>query len=134
MSDTICQDAITGPGYICSTSCSMLLLSTVIYSSKHHYVNAKKKYGQFDFRHELALCLINNFSNCIRTLHTAPIYIGPNAPLEIVNHQNQHMNSKCVRTCVGHKRFEGKGKKTVYGCKACKIHLCKQCHLKWHNP
>ena len=69
----------------------------------------KKKYGQFDFRHELALCLINNFSNRIRTLCTAPIYIGLNAPLEIVNHQNQHMNSKRVRSCAGHKRFEGKG-------------------------
>ena len=60
----------------------------------------KKKYGQFDFRHELALCLINDLSNRIWTLRTAPIYIGPNAPLEIVNHQNQHMNSKRVRTCV----------------------------------
>ena len=94
----------------------------------------KKKYGQFDFCHELALCLINNFSNHVQTLCTAPIYIGLNAPLEIVNHQNQHMNSKRVRTCAGHKRFEGKGKKMVYGCRACNIHLCKQCHPKWHNP
>ena len=43
VSNTICQDAITGPGYICSTSCSILLLSTVICSSnQHHYVNEKK--------------------------------------------------------------------------------------------
>ena len=94
----------------------------------------KIKYGQFDLSHELALCLINNFSNHIQTLHTAPIYIGPNAPLEIVNHQKKHMNSKHVCTCAGHKWFEGKGKKTVYGCRECNIHLCKQCHPKWHNP
>ena len=94
----------------------------------------KKKFGQFDFRHELALGLINNFSNRVRALRPAPVYVGPNAPLEVVNHQNQHMNSKRVRTCTGHKRFEGKTKKTAYGCRACNIHLCKQCHPKWHNP
>ena len=94
----------------------------------------KKKYGQFDFCHELALCLINLFTNRVRTLRTGQIYIGPNAPLDVLNHQNQHMNSKHVCTCAGHKWFKGKGKKTVYGCRACNIHLCKQCHPKWHNP
>ena len=46
----------------------------------------KKKFGQFDFRHELALGLINNFSNHVRALQPAPVYVGPNAPLEVVNH------------------------------------------------
>ena len=92
----------------------------------------KKKYGQFDFRHELAIALINNFSNRCRVLQSEPLYIGPDAPLMVVNHENTHMQYSRVRTCKGHKKFEGKTKKTAYGCKACNINLCKSCHSKWH--
>ena len=95
-------------------------------------VQRKKKYGQFDFRHELAIALINNFSNRCPVLQTQPLYIGPDAPLVVVNHENTHMQYPRVRTCKGHKKFEGKSKKTAYGCKACNINLCQSCHPKWH--
>ena len=95
-------------------------------------VQHKKKYGQFDFRRELALSLINNFSNRCCVLQTQPLYIGPDAPLVVVNHENTHMQYPRVCICRGHKKFEGKSKKTAYGCKACNINLCKSCHSKWH--
>ena len=108
------------------------IVNSYILFKETSVVQRKKKYGQFDFRRQLALGLINNFSHRCRALQTQPLYIGPDAPLVVVNHENTHMQYSRVRTCRGHKKFEGKSKKTAYGCKACNINLCKSCHPKWH--
>ena len=63
---------------------------------------------------------------------TAPLYIGPHAPTNFVNHQNVHMNEDHVKTCKGHQKFEGKRKRSL-GCQECNIFLCKTCHAKWHS-
>ena len=93
----------------------------------------KKKYGQIDFQHELAIGLINNYMGRQLNPQAAPLYIGPHAPTNFVNHQNVHMNEDHVKTCKGHQKFEGKRKCTVFGCQACNIFLCKTCHAKWHS-
>ena len=92
----------------------------------------KKTYAQFDFRLQLALGLINHFSSRVRSSPPEPLYIGPNAPTYVKNHENTHMRYPHVRTCIGHRKFEGKSKKTAFGCRACNISLCKSCHPKWH--
>ena len=92
----------------------------------------KKTYAQFDFCLQLALGLINHFSSRVRSSPPEPLYIGPNAPTYVKNHENTHMRYPRVRTCIGHRKFEGKSKKTAFGCTACNISLCKSCHPKWH--
>ena len=51
-------------------------------------VRKKKKYAQIDFRHELALGLINNYSSRHIRPQCKPAYIGPDAPQTMVNHVN----------------------------------------------
>ena len=96
-------------------------------------VRKKKKYVQIDFRHELALGLINNYSSRPITLQCKPVYISPDAPQTMVNHVNTCMNASCVQTCQGHRKFEGTNKRTIYGCAACNTFLCKSCHPKWYQ-
>ena len=62
-------------------------------------VRKKKKYAPIDFRHELALGLINNYSSRHIRPQCKPAYIGPDAPQTMVNHVNTHMNASHVLTC-----------------------------------
>lgn len=93
----------------------------------------KKNYGQIDFRLQVAMGLIGNYSNrCLKpNLSTNPASV--NRRMDFINHENTHMNVKRVRACRGHQRFENKSKRTIYGCLACGIFLCKSCHVKWHK-
>ena len=53
-------------------------------------VARKKKYAQIDFRHELALGPINNYTSRQIRPQCKPLYIGPGAPVAAVNHVNTH--------------------------------------------
>ena len=92
----------------------------------------KKKYAQIDYRVELAKSLINNYSGRQLQAPVKPHYISPQAPENFISHMNIHMNVARVKTCRGHRKFEGKTKKTIYGCTACNVFLCKTCHPEWH--
>lgn len=89
----------------------------------------RKKFTQFDFRHELATQLIDSYSSRKRAAK-AKLDIGKRRS----DHANDYMGGT-KRRCRGHPMFKPDGKKrrtTVYGCKLCKIHLCKQCHAAYH--
>ena len=107
------------------TSIPILILSSTM--------TKKKKYAQIDFSHKLALGLINNYCNRHIKPQCKPAYIGPDTQQTMVNHVNTHMNVARVQTCRGHWKFEGTNKRTIYGCLACNIFLCKSCHPKWHQ-
>ena len=119
--------------YIFSWLINTTIVNSYILHGMSSTVARKKKYAQIDFRHKLALGLINNYNGRQIRPQPKPQYIGPGAPEATVNHVNTHMNVSRVCTCKGHKKYEGKNKRTIYGCTACNAFLCKSCHPKWHT-
>ena len=94
-----------------------------------------KKFLQSDFRIILGKQLINGFS--CRKLQPSyePIFVGPDVTTtHILNHENSRLNSTCGRNCHLHKKKFGISKRTVFGCRICQVHLCKECHFSWHKP
>jgi hypothetical protein len=92
------------------------------------------RYHQLHFRHELMMALFAGYSQRQKTIRVAPNFFGPGAEPNVVSHQNVHMRAKRARRCVGHKHFStGKlVKDTVFGCRACGVFLCKECHAPFH--
>jgi hypothetical protein len=96
----------------------------------------KKTYAQIDFRHDLALLLIGGFSQRYDKRRAPAQYVGPTAATNVLNHENVHMGSKRVRRCVAHSRYKPNGKsvkQTAFGCLACRVFLCKECHFSFHS-
>ena len=88
-----------------------------------------KNYDQFKFRLAVAKGLIGTY--CSRQRSLPCVRARGNE-----EHRNVHMHSKRPKCCYAHKRFQPNGKakyETVYGCKACGVHLCKDCHVLFHN-
>ena len=93
-----------------------------------------KNYTQTDFRIALVKQLIGSFSVHKYEPKIQSLFIGPDASNEkFVNHKNTRMPSPCGKVCRTHLTNFGKAQRTVYGCLSCNVHLCKQCHLKWHK-
>ena len=94
-----------------------------------------KKFSQSDFRIKLGKQLINGF-NCRKLqLSYEPIFVGPDVTTtNILNHENSRLNSTRGRNCCLHKKKFGISKRTVFGCRICQVHLCKECHFSWHKP
>lgn len=93
----------------------------------------KKRFGHFDFRHQLALQLINGYSSRQRL---------PRQPLPPANGQGHgnhsliRMNCSRPKRCYAHPRFKPNGRSrydTVYGCGTCGIHLCPDCNFLFHQ-
>lgn len=91
--------------------------------------NQKKRFTHFDFRCELAHQLIGGFSSRKRK--------GGELGSVQLNPQNLHghesVNMKTKRRCKVHAGRKER-KETVFGCKLCNVHLCKEgCHYSFHN-
>ena len=94
-----------------------------------------KKFSQSDFRILLGKQLINGFS--CRKLQPSyePLFVGPDVTTtQILDHENSRLNSTRGRNCHLHKKKFGISKRTVFGCRVCQFHLCKECHFSWHKP
>ena len=93
-----------------------------------------RNFTQSQFRLVLGKQLIGGFSCRQATPITAPLFIGPDVvdTEQIVNHENSRMDSARGRNCKTHKQHFQVTKRTVYGCRACGVYLCKECHVKWH--
>ena len=94
--------------------------------------NLPTKYSNLIFRHELAMGLIGGFSSRERkSVHTPRVNppIDPNRP-----HKNVHLN-RGARKCSYHSTVFPNivCKRTVYGCLSCSVHLCKDCHYRYHT-
>ena len=114
--------------YIFNWPINAAIVNSYILHGMSSTVARKKKYAQIDFRHELAVGLINNYNGRQIRPQPKPWYIGPGncKPCE-------HSYECFSHTCKGHKKFKGKNKRTVYGCTACNVFLCKSCHPKWYT-
>ena len=67
-------------------------------------LHARKNMAKLISGHELAIGLINNYMGRQLKPQTVPLYIGPHAPTNFVNHQNVHMNEDHLKTCKGHQK------------------------------
>ena len=93
-----------------------------------------KSYCQTDFRLALGKLLIGGFS--VRKLEprVEPFFVGPESPPEqFMNHQNCRMPKPRGCLCKIHTKYFQCKKRTVFGCLACNVYLCKMCHPKWHQ-
>ena len=92
-----------------------------------------KTYSQVEFRLAIAKHMIGDFSIRKYEPKIEPLFISPEGPSErFVNHQNTRMPGSRGKVCKQHTSFFGTSKRTVFGCLACNMHLCKYCHVKWH--
>ena len=108
----------------------------LLYVETSTHEKPKKRYEQLQFRAELMKELIGGFCTKQNSVRVKPPVFGPNAGANVLNHQNVHMQARRVRLCVAHSKFRpnGKAKKqTAYGCRACSVHLCKDCHNLFHR-
>jgi hypothetical protein len=101
----------------------------ILFSTTSRRQNSRKRFTHVDFRMELVHHLIAGFSGRKRkasenilTVHQAENHAG---------HESTHMGNK--RRCRIHMNKKER-KETVYGCKVCKVHLCKDgCHFTYHS-
>ena len=118
---TFCFDALINNAYI-------LFLMT---STKPR----PKNYSQMYFRLDLAKALLGNFTCRKYEPVVQPMYIGPDAPsLDLRNHPHGKLpNLKGPRVCKTHKKYFNTKKRTRLGCIVCKISICVDCHILYHN-
>ena len=110
--------------------CMQVILSNsfVLFMSKCR--GLKKTYSMVDFRLELAKQLIGNYTFQKYTLaQQEPARTLP----AFANHPCTRMDAKHVKACRMHKKFHGHGKRTVYGCRQCSMHLCDMCFTRFHT-
>ena len=102
----------------------------IVYKETSKRVHKRKIYTHVDFRVELAGQLIGGLSR--RKRKAQPSFVGPVTPENQLAHVNEHMGITKGKRCKGH-LMKGKRKETVYGCKVCGVHLCKECHAGFHS-
>jgi len=101
----------------------------IIFSLSSRRVNSKKRFSHLDFRCELAHQLIAGFSG--RKRNAAEMDNVEHNVENFAGHESVHM--KCKRRCRVHMNRKER-KETVYGCKLCNVHLCKDgCHYIFHG-
>ena len=113
-----------------------IINSWLLYCETSTRTKPSGRYEQLDYRTELLEELIGGFSTKQKNHRVKPPVFGPNAHPNVVNHENVHMNAHRVRLCIAHSRFKPNGrskKQTAYGCRACGVHLCKECHNLFHR-
>ena len=104
---------------------SQMIVNAWILYQHSSAVGRSKRYKQLQFRHDIAQLLIGNFTSRQNPIEQQSV------PSK--HHENVHMGANRPKHCHGHKRLHGKAKETVYGCKECNLHLCKDCHNPFHN-
>ena len=115
---------------------SSIVNAWLIYKEKSTRT-VRKRYSNFEFRHELAQLLIGTFS-CRARSTTRATFVGPENPLDtFLTHQNVNLGLKRSRTCYWHRKMKPGGKwrrETIMGCKTCNVSLCREgCHLAFHS-
>ena len=110
------------------------IVNAFILFTSTNKVPRRKNYTQSDFRIALGKQLIGSFSVHKYQPKVQPLFLSPDASNDrFVNHQNTRMPSSHGKVCKTHLTNFGKTQHTVYGCLACNVHLCKRCHIKWHQ-
>ena len=107
----------------------------LLYSETSTREKPFRRYEQLHFRTELLKELIGGFSIKQNPRVKPPVF-GPNAEPNVLNHENVHMEARRVRQCIAHSRFQPNGKprkQTAFGCRACNVHICKDCHNLFHQ-
>lgn len=101
----------------------------ILFSASSIRQNSKKRYTHLDFRMELVHQLIAGFSG--RKRKAAENVQGVQDAGNYQGHESVHMGTK--RRCRVHLTKKER-KETVFGCKVCNVHLCKDwCHFAYHN-
>ena len=93
-----------------------------------------KNFTQSDFRLLLGKQLISGYTcRKVQPIYQ-PLFVGPDITTEnLVNHENCKIATARGRTCRYHKQKWGNSKRTIFGCNACRVFLCKECHYPWHQ-
>lgn len=101
----------------------------IIFNNESQRRNSKKRFTHVDFRLELAQHLIAGFSGRKRkSMENREVV---HEPQNFAGHESTHMGTK--RRCRVHMNRKER-KETVYGCKVCNAHLCKDgCHFAYHS-
>jgi hypothetical protein len=110
---------------------SAVVNAFILYKANSTRPCGQKRYTQALFRAELGHSFIAGYSNKHRVAAPNP-RLHLNQPQNVDHHENSHMRAKRARYCHTHKKFTGERKETVYGCKTCNVHLCKECHHRFH--
>lgn len=114
-----------------------LVNAWILYQQSSTRPTTKKNFSHFDFRHSVAVGLINGFSSRMRKFSRPAQFNGaPTNSDNLSSHMNTHMGPKRPKRCYYHKFLKPDGKarrETVRGCKICDIYLCPQCFLAWHS-
>lgn len=101
----------------------------ILFSATSTRQNTRKRFTHLDFRMELVHQLIAGFSGRKRKA-AEPIQVVQD-PQNYLGHESVHMGSK--RRCRVHMTKKER-KETVFGCKVCNVHLCKDgCHFTYHS-
>ncbi|XP_060579431.1 piggyBac transposable element-derived protein 4-like [Ruditapes philippinarum] len=113
---------------------SAIVNAYVIYKKASTRSHSKKRFEHLDFRIELIEELIAGFAKRKRGPGDRAALVG------LVDQENQHLHrnermpgDKGAR-CRYHRAYLNKRKETVYGCRICNVHLCKDgCHARYHE-
>ena len=90
----------------------------------------KKTYTHFHF--DVAHGLIAGFTSRKRQSNVLQ-HVRPEAITNDLTHEHVHLGVKSKR-CKWHLMQKRPRRETVYGCKICNVHLCKDgCHLAYHS-
>jgi len=108
---------------------SAIVNAFIIYTAATQRAHSKKRYTHLDFRCELAHQLVAGFSG--RKRRGPQPANAQNNDENLAGHESVHMNTK--RRCRVHMNRKER-KETVFGCKVCSVHLCKDgCHNIYHS-
>ncbi|XP_062606783.1 piggyBac transposable element-derived protein 4-like [Saccostrea cucullata] len=103
--------------------------SFILFCETSNRPNTRKRFTHVAFRMELVHHLIAGFSGRKRKAaeNVEVVHQAENFP----GHESVHMGTK--RRCRVHMNKKER-KETVYGCKVCNVHLCKDgCHFTFHG-
>ena len=104
----------------------------IMYKEASSRVTKKRRFRHIDFRLELLKQLVGGFTKRKRSVSDAGLFEGMVEAENIGGHVNSRMDGK-GRRCRYHLKHLNQRKETVYGCSVCRVHLCKECHTRWHN-
>ena len=94
---------------------------------------SKARFTHLDFRKEVACSLIAGFT-CRKRRADVPLYAGPTQTENEANHESVHMGGvRNGKRCKWHLMQKRGRKMTIYGCRLCGVHLCREgCHFEYH--
>ncbi|XP_052233143.1 piggyBac transposable element-derived protein 4-like [Dreissena polymorpha] len=112
---------------------SAIVNSFVLYNEWSTRETKKRRYTHLDLRRELLKELIGGYRKRKHRDRDDAVDRPALMPVEnIVCLRDVRPNAKWT-TCTYHKTRVGNRSDTVYGCKVCNVHLCKECHVVYHQ-